>query len=59
MKLQDAIGYFGSRNKIAKALGVTRQAITRWRDGIPALQQYRIEEMTKGKLKRAKDAKVR
>ena len=54
MNLQDALRHFGSRNKIAQALGVSRQSITRWRDGIPLVQQYRIEELTKGKLKRVK-----
>ncbi|NNM62421.1 MAG: Cro/Cl family transcriptional regulator [Steroidobacteraceae bacterium] len=53
MKFTDALEFYGSRNKIAKALGCTRQNITRWQyDGIPLLQQYRLEEITRGKLKR-------
>jgi hypothetical protein len=53
MEFTDALQYFGSRNKIAKALGCTRQNITRWAiSGIPELQKYRIEEITGGKLKR-------
>jgi transcriptional repressor of cell division inhibition gene dicB len=52
MTLIDAIKVLGSRNKIAQALGISRQAITRWKYGIPEIQQYRLEELTKGKLKR-------
>jgi len=53
MKFTDALEFYGSRNKIAKAIGCTRQNITRWAyDGIPLLQQYRLEEITGGKLKR-------
>lgn len=53
MELKDAVNYFGSANKLAKALGIARQNITRWvHDGIPELQKYRLEEITGGKLKR-------
>jgi hypothetical protein len=53
MDLKDAVSHFGSANKLAKALGIARQNVTRWvRDGIPELQKYRIEEITQGKLKR-------
>ena len=53
MKFEDALKHYGSRNRIAKALGCTRQNITRWAfDGIPLVQQYRLEELTGGKLKR-------
>lgn len=53
MNLDDALRIFGSRNKLSKALGCTRQNITRWAwDGIPELHQYKLEEITKGKLRR-------
>ena len=53
MDLKDAVRHFGSQNKLAKALGLARQNVTRWvHDGIPELQKYRIEELTQGKLKR-------
>lgn len=52
MDLKDALQHFGSRNKLAKALGCTRQNITRWEwDGIPRVRQYEIERLTEGKLK--------
>ena len=53
MEFIDALRHFGSRNKIAKALGINRQAITRWAEaGIPLMRQYQLEELTGGKLKR-------
>jgi DNA-binding transcriptional regulator Cro len=58
MDLKDAVKHFGSQNQLAKALGIARQNITRWvNDGIPPLQQYRLEEITQGKLKRNGAAK--
>ena len=56
MTLDEAIKVIGSRGKIAKLLGCTRQNITRWQfDGIPMLRQYQLEELTKGKLKRVRE----
>lgn len=53
MEFKEALKHYGSRNKIAKALGINRQAITRWADsGIPELRQYELEALTDGKLKR-------
>ena len=52
MTLEEALKVVGSRNKIAKLLGCTRQNITRWAyDGIPLVRQYQLEELTDGKLK--------
>ena len=52
MTLEEALKVVGSRNKIAKLLGCTRQNITRWaHDGIPLVRQYQLEELTRGKLK--------
>lgn len=57
MKVQDLIKYFGSTTAITAALGVSRAAVSQWRKvGIPALRQYQIEALTKGKL-RAKPVK--
>ena len=53
MEFKEALKHYGSRNKIAKALGIHRQAITRWAySGIPELRQYELETLTGGKLKR-------
>jgi len=53
MTLRDALKHFGSRAQIARALGVSRQSITRWQHGIPLRRQYELEDITGGKLKRA------
>ena len=54
MDIKEVVDYYGSQNKLAKTLGIARQNITRWLEEgcIPLLQQYRIEEITKGKFKR-------
>lgn len=58
MDINQAIKYFGSGNKLAKALDITRQNITIWKQrGIPLLHQYRLEELTGGKLKRTMGGK--
>ena len=51
MTLDQAIRLIGSRNKIAKLLGVSRQNVTRWQYGIPMARQFQIELLTQGKLK--------
>lgn len=45
------IFHFGSKNKLAKALGLTPQAITKWNAGIPRGRAYEIEVMTNGEFK--------
>jgi hypothetical protein len=53
MTFTEALRHYGSRNQIAKALGINRQAITRWAvSGIPVRRQFELEELTAGKLKR-------
>jgi transcriptional repressor of cell division inhibition gene dicB len=54
MTLQDALRHFKTRSQIARVLGIERQAITRWKDGIPVRRQFELEILSKGKLKRAK-----
>lgn len=51
MKKSDVIAYFGSRNKVAAALGITRVAVSTWPEIVPRLRQYELEELTGGKLK--------
>lgn len=57
MKVSDALAYYGSKYKIAKALNesgyvISHQAIYAWKDEVPELQARRLEEITKGELKR-------
>jgi hypothetical protein len=49
MQKQEAIQYFGNANRLAKALGISRQAVYAW-DEIPELHQYRLHRLTEGKL---------
>lgn len=53
MKLSEAVELFGSQTNLAIRLGVTRAAVSVWKKrGIPRFQQWRLEEITKGKLRR-------
>ena len=52
MDLEKVIEYFGGTDETCEALGVTKGAISQWRqDGIPELRQFQIEVLTKGKFK--------
>lgn len=50
MKTENAINYFGSASKLAKALGISRHAIYQWGDDVPELRALQLEKMTSGKL---------
>lgn len=51
MKKKDVIEYFGSVKKTADALKLWPQAVYNWGEEVPKSAQYRIEIVTKGKLK--------
>lgn len=51
MRLCDAVAHFGSRAALAKALGVTKGAISQWGSKVPELRAYQIQTLTGGKLK--------
>ena len=50
---EELINHFGNQAKLAKALNVTRQAITLWKmaDTIPPGNAVEIERITDGKFK--------
>lgn len=52
MTLEEVVEHFGSMSNAAKAINVSRQAVTNWRriGYIPLLQQYRFAEATEGEL---------
>lgn len=55
MTYAEALAYFnGNASQMARALGLTRRAIYGWRERnrIPMLMQYRLQELSEGKLKR-------
>ena len=54
MTIDEAINHFGSQPELAKALGIEQAAISNWkrRGGVvPTGVQFRLQVMTKGKLK--------
>ncbi|MCL1088045.1 Cro/CI family transcriptional regulator [Shewanella profunda] len=51
MKTKDAIKHFGNKAKLAKALNISKSAITQWPDDVPALRAFQIERLTGGQLK--------
>lgn len=51
MKTRDAANFFGSKKKLADALGIQPSAVTMWGDSIPVSRQYQIQVLSKGKLR--------
>lgn len=51
MKTLDAFKYFGSKAKTAKALSLTKGAVSQWGDVVPFRAASKIHEMTKGAVK--------
>ncbi len=53
MKTQTAIDYYKTKVALAKAVGLTRGAITHWaNDGfVPIGRAYQLQLITEGKLK--------
>jgi hypothetical protein len=50
MKTRDAANYFGSKKKLAEALGIQPSAVTMWGEVIPISRQYQIQILSNGKL---------
>lgn len=51
MQTKDAIAVFGSRRKMAEALGITTQAIYQWGEMVPKLRAYEILEIERNAIK--------
>lgn len=47
----EAREHFGNDAAIAKALGITKGAVSQWGDAIPESRQLQIHRITKGRLK--------
>jgi predicted site-specific integrase-resolvase len=58
MGIEESVNFFGSGNKLCKALGLARQNLTDWRRKgyIPMIQQMRLERVTEGKLRADREA---
>jgi hypothetical protein len=62
MTYQDAVRHFnGNASELARALGLGVRSVYNWRirGRIPPLQQYRLEELTQGQLRRDSPAPSR
>lgn len=51
MKTADAIRYFQTKSALARALGVSKQAVAQWGDTVPDGRAYQLQVITSGKLK--------
>lgn len=51
MNTQEVAEYFGSKKKLADALGIKPSAVTMWGDSIPESRQFQIQVLSKGKFK--------
>jgi DNA-binding transcriptional regulator YdaS (Cro superfamily) len=51
MKTKEAISHFGNKLKLAKALNVSKSAVSQWGEDVPELRAYQIERLTRGALK--------
>lgn len=53
MQITELIEYYGSSGEVARAVEVSKQAVSKWtvQGFIPFNTQYRIEVLTDGKLK--------
>jgi transcriptional repressor of cell division inhibition gene dicB len=47
----DAIKFYGSQARLARALGINRSAVLRWTKRVPMARAFRLQQITGGKLK--------
>lgn len=52
-EIKRLIGFYGSRTRLARALGVHRVAVTQWCDlgGLPPKRAIQVEVLTDGEFK--------
>lgn len=51
MEKKAVLKYFGGVVATAKALGIKHQAVSQWTDPIPEGSAYKVQVVSKGKLK--------
>ncbi|MBI6940037.1 Cro/Cl family transcriptional regulator [Pseudomonas putida] len=50
MKTRDAANHFGSKKKLAGALGIQPSAVTMWGEVVPISRQYQLQILSGGAL---------
>jgi hypothetical protein len=51
MTRADAIKHFNGIPALARALGISYEAVRQWGPSVPELRQYQLERLTNGALK--------
>lgn len=51
MTTDEAVAHYGSKIKLARALGCSPSAISLWGNRVPPLRQHQIQNLTGGALK--------
>lgn len=47
----EAINFYGSLSELARALGIQKSAISRWKKYVPLKRAMQLEAMSKGRLR--------
>lgn len=50
MKKETVVAHFGSDTAVAEAMGITRQAVSKWPEIIPEGAAYKLQVITAGHL---------
>jgi len=51
MKTREVADFFGSKKKLAKALGIQPSAVTMWGELVPQSRQYQIQVLSGGRFR--------
>jgi DNA-binding transcriptional regulator YdaS (Cro superfamily) len=51
MRKSDVLKHFKTATAAARAIGITKSAVSQWADIIPEDKAYRYQDVTRGKLK--------
>ncbi|MGH8275745.1 MAG: Cro/CI family transcriptional regulator, partial [Steroidobacteraceae bacterium] len=51
MLKSDVVRFLGSHGKVARLLGCTRQAVQMWPETVPEGPAYKLQALTRGRLK--------
>ena len=51
MKTSDVVKFYGTKSQIARALEVSRQAVSEWGDVVPESSAWKLEALSAGALR--------